>query len=142
MCIIFFDHQPAGGRHGYKLVLAANRDEDFRRPAAPAAIWERAAFSANTNVGAPFQVLSGVDLTPGKPLHGTWLGVTPTAGTTSLPCSPILADTTTAVSLPQTRSDVTSSSLTYESVAYQSSVRIAALTNFRQVCLNLPFLVL
>ena len=47
----------------YRLVLAANRDEYFRRPTAPAAYWE----------DAP-QILAGRDLEAG----GTWLGVTTT----------------------------------------------------------------
>lgn len=49
MCIIFFDFQPSGGAHGYRLVLAANRDEDFSRLAAPATFW-----------GDGEQVLSGL----------------------------------------------------------------------------------
>eukprot|EP00048_Salpingoeca_helianthica_P023439 m.24352 g.24352 ORF g.24352 m.24352 type:complete len:326 (-) comp8672_c0_seq2:29-1006(-) len=65
MCIIFFDYQPDGGAHGYRLVLAANRDEVLSREAAPAAFW-----------GEGGRVLSGVDLTPGKITHGTWLGLT------------------------------------------------------------------
>ena len=58
MCLIVFalDCHPR-----YRLVLAANRDEYFSRPTAPAAFWE----------DAP-QVLAGRDLAAG----GTWLGVT------------------------------------------------------------------
>lgn len=58
MCLIVFalDRHPR-----YRLVLAANRDEFFSRPTAPAAFWE----------DAP-QVLAGRDLEAG----GTWLGVT------------------------------------------------------------------
>jgi uncharacterized protein with NRDE domain len=34
MCIVFLDFQPTGeALHGYKLVVAANRDEYFARPA-------------------------------------------------------------------------------------------------------------
>jgi uncharacterized protein with NRDE domain len=58
MCLIVFalDSHPR-----YRLVLAANRDEYFSRPTAPAAFW----------TDAP-QVLAGRDLEAG----GTWLGVT------------------------------------------------------------------
>lgn len=58
MCLIVFalDCHPR-----YRLVMAANRDEYFDRPTAPAAFWE----------DAP-QVLAGRDLLAG----GTWLGVT------------------------------------------------------------------
>lgn len=60
MCLIVFalDCHPR-----YRLVLAANRDEYFSRPTAPAAYWP----------DAP-QVLAGRDLAAG----GTWLGVTTT----------------------------------------------------------------
>jgi uncharacterized protein with NRDE domain len=58
MCLIVF----AGDCHpSYRLVLAANRDEYFSRPTAPAAFWH----------DAP-DVLAGRDLLAG----GTWLGVT------------------------------------------------------------------
>ncbi|HTG80852.1 MAG TPA: NRDE family protein [Geobacteraceae bacterium] len=58
MCLIVFalDCHPR-----YRLILAANRDEYFNRPTAPAAFWE----------DAP-QVLAGRDLLAG----GTWLGAT------------------------------------------------------------------
>jgi uncharacterized protein with NRDE domain len=57
MCLILFavDAHPE-----YSLVLAANRDEFYARPSAPAAFWEEAP-----------QVLGGRDLTKG----GSWLGV-------------------------------------------------------------------
>ena len=60
MCLIVFalDCHPL-----YRLVLAANRDEYFSRPTAPAAIWAEAP-----------QMLAGRDLVAG----GTWLGVTTT----------------------------------------------------------------
>ncbi|SRR6266540_459429 len=60
MCLIVFalDCHPR-----YRLIVAANRDEFFSRPTAPAAFWE----------DAP-EVLAGRDLAAG----GTWLGVTST----------------------------------------------------------------
>jgi len=58
MCLIIFalDAHPR-----YKLVLAANRDEFYARPTAPADFW----------TDAP-QILAGRDLAAG----GTWLGIT------------------------------------------------------------------
>ncbi len=58
MCLILMAYEchPA-----YRLILAANRDEFFSRPTAPAAFW----------TDAP-QVLAGKDLKEG----GTWLGIT------------------------------------------------------------------
>ncbi len=58
MCVLFLalDRHPR-----YPLVLAANRDEFYRRPAAPAAWW-----------GDCPDVLAGRDLEAG----GTWMGVT------------------------------------------------------------------
>jgi uncharacterized protein with NRDE domain len=57
MCLLSFaiDRHPR-----YRLVLAANRDENYTRPAAPACYWD----------DAP-QILAGRDLEAG----GTWLGV-------------------------------------------------------------------
>lgn len=60
MCLIVFAHR----RHaGYPFVFAANRDEFFERPTAPAGFWE----------DAP-EVLAGRDLEAG----GTWCGITRT----------------------------------------------------------------
>lgn len=58
MCLIILAHR---AHPEYRLVLAANRDEFYDRPAAPAAPWE----------DAP-RVIAGRDLRAG----GTWLGVT------------------------------------------------------------------
>ena len=57
MCLILFAHE----RHPrYRLVLAANRDEFYGRPTAPARFWDEAP-----------DLLAGRDLKGG----GTWLGV-------------------------------------------------------------------
>jgi uncharacterized protein with NRDE domain len=58
MCLILFAHR---AHPAYPLVVAANRDEWFRRPTAPAGFWP----------DAP-DVLAGRDLEQ----QGTWLGVT------------------------------------------------------------------
>jgi len=58
MCLIVF---ALGAHPRYRFVLAANRDEFYARPTAPAAIWK----------DAP-EVLAGRDLAAG----GTWLGLT------------------------------------------------------------------
>jgi uncharacterized protein with NRDE domain len=60
VCLILFAHR---AHPEYRLVVAANRDEWFRRPTAPAAFWP----------DAP-HVLAGRDLEA----KGTWLGVTRT----------------------------------------------------------------
>jgi uncharacterized protein with NRDE domain len=57
VCLILFANE-ANSR--YRLVLAANRDEFYSRPTAPAAFWEEAP-----------DVLAGKDLKSG----GSWLGV-------------------------------------------------------------------
>lgn len=59
MCLILFAHE---AHPEYRLVVAANRDEFYERPTAPAGWWE----------DAP-RVLAGRDLRSG----GTWLGITP-----------------------------------------------------------------
>ncbi|MGD2091450.1 MAG: NRDE family protein [Candidatus Aminicenantes bacterium] len=58
MCLIIFAFQT---HPRYKLILAANRDEYFHRPTAPAGWWEEAGF-----------LLAGKDLEAG----GTWMGIT------------------------------------------------------------------
>lgn len=58
MCLILLAHH---AHPDYPLVIAANRDEFYARPTAPAGFWQ----------DAP-HVLAGRDLTAG----GTWLGVT------------------------------------------------------------------
>ncbi len=58
MCLILFAWQT---HPRYRLVVAANRDESFERPSAPAGLWS----------DCP-QVLAGRDLEAG----GTWLGIT------------------------------------------------------------------
>jgi uncharacterized protein with NRDE domain len=60
MCLILFAHR---AHPDYRLVVAANRDEWFRRPTAPAGFW----------ADAP-GLLAGRDLEQ----QGTWLGVTTT----------------------------------------------------------------
>ena len=57
MCLILFAHRVVPGT---PLIVAANRDEHFNRPATPAAIWD-------DHPG----ILAGRDLSEG----GTWLGV-------------------------------------------------------------------
>ncbi len=58
MCLILFAYQ---NHSRYKLILAANRDEFYNRPAAPMAFWD----------DVP-DVLGGRDLKAG----GTWFGIT------------------------------------------------------------------
>jgi uncharacterized protein with NRDE domain len=58
MCLILLAHR---AHPDYPLVLAANRDEFYERPTAPAAFWDDAS-----------HVLAGRDLEAG----GSWLGVT------------------------------------------------------------------
>ncbi|KKK36136.1 hypothetical protein WQ57_20970 [Mesobacillus campisalis] len=58
MCLILFAYK---SHPAYKLIVAANRDEFYQRPTAPAGYW-----SDQPNI------LAGRDLEK----HGTWLGVT------------------------------------------------------------------
>jgi uncharacterized protein with NRDE domain len=58
MCLILFAYN---AHPAYRLILAANRDEFYERPSAPADFWSRDP-----------QILAGLDLKE----KGTWLGVT------------------------------------------------------------------
>ncbi len=60
MCLIVFAHR---AHPAFRLVVAANRDEWFQRPTAPAGFW----------ADVP-EIFAGRDLEQ----HGTWLGVTTT----------------------------------------------------------------
>ncbi|XP_060699413.1 transport and Golgi organization protein 2 homolog isoform X1 [Hemiscyllium ocellatum] len=62
MCIIFFQFKPHSAS-AYRLILAANRDEDYSRPTKPADFWE-----------TDCNILSGLDMEKGKE-GGTWLGI-------------------------------------------------------------------
>ncbi|CAH1246418.1 TANGO2 [Branchiostoma lanceolatum] len=63
MCIVFLKFDPHRKSGGYKIVMAANRDEFFNRPTKSAHFW-----------GENPRVLSGVDMKPGKE-GGTWVGM-------------------------------------------------------------------
>lgn len=63
MCILFFVTNPNPPSGGYKLILAANRDEFYVRPALSAAPWKEFPF-----------VLGGRDMEPGRE-GGTWLAI-------------------------------------------------------------------
>eukprot|EP00730_Choanoeca_flexa_P003358 TRINITY_DN11381_c0_g1_i2.p1 TRINITY_DN11381_c0_g1~~TRINITY_DN11381_c0_g1_i2.p1 ORF type:complete len:309 (+),score=34.97 TRINITY_DN11381_c0_g1_i2:31-957(+) len=64
MCIIAVKWRPSA-TSGYKLVLAANRDEMLNRPSAPATPWK----------GDLSHIIAGRDLDPSRPPNGTWLGI-------------------------------------------------------------------
>lgn len=57
MCILFV---AINQHHRYPLIIAANRDEFFKRPTVPSHFW-----------GAQHQILSGIDQQAG----GTWMGI-------------------------------------------------------------------
>ncbi len=61
MCLILFAVHPSHPEPGYRLVVAANRDEFYERPSREAMYW-----SQNSDI------LAGQDLSMG----GTWLGIT------------------------------------------------------------------
>lgn len=63
MCIIFFVVNENATGDQYKLILAANRDEYYARPALPAAPWLE-----------DKSVIGGRDMEPGRE-GGTWLAV-------------------------------------------------------------------
>lgn len=63
MCILFFDTNSSALPGEYKLILAANRDEFYARPALSAAPW-----IGNSHV------IGGRDMEPGRE-GGTWLAI-------------------------------------------------------------------
>lgn len=63
MCILFFITHANPSNDGYKLILAANRDEYYARPALSAAAWLENAF-----------IFGGRDMEPGRE-GGTWLAI-------------------------------------------------------------------
>ena len=65
MCIVFLYANPSSTNNGYKLIIAANRDEKFERPS------KQADF-----LSCDSSVLCGIDLQ--DEIKGTWLGVTKT----------------------------------------------------------------
>ena len=66
MCIAFMSISDDPRKDGYKVIIAANRDEFYNRPTKELDWWD----------DSP-DVISGVDLFPGKE-GGTWLGMTKT----------------------------------------------------------------
>lgn len=63
MCILFFTTNAQPAADGYKLILAANRDEFYARPALAAAPWTEWP-----------HVIGGRDMEPGRE-GGTWLAI-------------------------------------------------------------------
>ena len=68
MCLLFFSYDV---HPDFYLILAANRDEFYKRPTAPAGFWE----------DAPW-ILAGRDNKDG----GTWMGVTLAGRFAALSC--------------------------------------------------------
>ncbi|KAI4497044.1 hypothetical protein M0802_007790 [Mischocyttarus mexicanus] len=63
MCILFIYRNPNADAESYRLILAANRDEYFNRPALPAHYWEKYPMC-----------LGGIDMESGKE-GGTWIAL-------------------------------------------------------------------
>ncbi|XP_058794748.1 transport and Golgi organization protein 2 [Phymastichus coffea] len=68
MCILFIYHNPSPSTNSYRLILIANRDEYYARPAKPAHYWK----------DYP-ECLGGTDMEPGRE-GGTWLALAPKKG--------------------------------------------------------------
>eukprot|EP00124_Ichthyophonus_hoferi_P003860 Ihof_evm1s369 gene=Ihof_evmTU1s369 len=64
MCIVFWTHR--GLKSSYRFILAANRDEFYKRPTLPAQFLQQHP-----------HILAGVDIKPGV-VGGTWLGLSRT----------------------------------------------------------------
>ncbi|XP_036145767.1 transport and Golgi organization protein 2 homolog isoform X2 [Monomorium pharaonis] len=63
MCILFIYRNPNADAKTYRLIIASNRDETYKRPASPANYWEEHP-----------ECLGGTDMEPGKE-GGTWLAL-------------------------------------------------------------------
>ncbi|XP_043673050.1 transport and Golgi organization protein 2 [Vespula pensylvanica] len=63
MCILFIYRNPNADGKSYRLILAGNRDEIFKRPALPAHYWKKYPMC-----------LGGIDMEPGKE-GGTWFAL-------------------------------------------------------------------
>ncbi|XP_046824333.1 transport and Golgi organization protein 2 isoform X1 [Vespa crabro] len=63
MCILFIYRNPNADAKSYRLILAGNRDEIFKRPALPAHYWKEYP-----------TCLGGIDMEPGKE-GGTWFAL-------------------------------------------------------------------
>ncbi|XP_076230899.1 transport and golgi organization 2 [Calliopsis andreniformis] len=63
MCILFIYRNPDADSESYRLILASNRDEYFKRPTLPANYWKNYP-----------DCLGGLDMEPGKE-GGTWLAL-------------------------------------------------------------------
>ncbi|EZA54060.1 transport and Golgi organization protein 2 homolog [Ooceraea biroi] len=63
MCILFVYRNPNADAGSYRLIVASNRDEAYRRPASAAHYWEKHP-----------ECLGGIDMEPGKE-GGTWLAL-------------------------------------------------------------------
>lgn len=63
MCILFIYRNPDADIRSYRLIIASNRDEAYKRPASSAHYWEKHP-----------ECLGGTDMEPGKE-GGTWLAL-------------------------------------------------------------------
>ncbi|XP_071574385.1 transport and Golgi organization protein 2 isoform X1 [Temnothorax nylanderi] len=63
MCILFIYRNPNAAVRSYRLIIASNRDETYKRPASSAHYWEKHP-----------ECLGGTDMEPGKE-GGTWLAL-------------------------------------------------------------------
>ncbi|XP_011881146.1 PREDICTED: transport and Golgi organization protein 2 homolog, partial [Vollenhovia emeryi] len=63
MCILFIYRNPNADVKSYRLIIASNRDETYKRPALPAHYWEKHP-----------ECLGGIDMEPERE-GGTWLAV-------------------------------------------------------------------
>ncbi|XP_011644020.1 transport and Golgi organization 2 homolog [Pogonomyrmex barbatus] len=63
MCILFIYRNPDADVRSYRLIIASNRDETYKRPASSAHYWDKYP-----------ECLGGIDMEPGKE-GGTWLGI-------------------------------------------------------------------